>query len=100
MWLAKIIFFNRLIIFDAFLSLYDSNVNDRKVYSGIGLRGMRDFLLDWYSIRLANIILLDTQEHISYFLSRFGGNPKRFVRVFVGTDDTVLFPRTRMSPIR
>jgi glycosyltransferase involved in cell wall biosynthesis len=87
----------RHIIFDAFLSLYDSNVCDRKVYGERSLRGMRDWLLDWLSIRLAEKVLLDTNEHIDYFVKEFGGRRDKFIRVWIGADDAVFYPRPQRS---
>src|SRR6266481_1167281 len=70
-WLARFIF-NVPIIFDAFLSLYDSNVFDRKVYSKYSLRGIKDYFFDWQSVRSAHAVLLDTEAHITYFSKTFG----------------------------
>src|SRR4051812_39712587 len=47
MWLAKILFPRKKIIFDAFLSLFDSNVYDRKLYGSHSLGGIKDYFLDW-----------------------------------------------------
>ncbi len=72
------------IIFDAFLSLYDSNVFDRRLYSRFSLKALRDYMYDYISIKLSYKVLLDTNEHIKYFKKTFGGNDK-YIRVFVGT---------------
>ncbi|MBX4197911.1 glycosyltransferase [Candidatus Parcubacteria bacterium] len=97
-WLARIIFPRQLIIFDAFLSLYDSNVFDRQVYKPWSLRARRDYFLDWYSVRLAHHVLLDTHEHIAYFIAHYGGNSGKYIRVPIGADETVFYPRQRRSP--
>lgn len=91
-FLARILF-GRRIIFDAFVSLYDSSVNDRKVYSPRGPRALYSWFLDWSSCRLASRILLDTNAHIAYFSETFGISPEKCIRVFVGTDETLFFPR-------
>lgn len=87
-WLARFLFGKR-IIFDAFLSLYDSNVFDRKVYGAKSIGGLKDYFLDWYSVRLALRTLIDTSEHIKYFSETFHIPQNRFIRVLIGADDMV-----------
>jgi glycosyltransferase involved in cell wall biosynthesis len=94
-WLARVLF-GKDVIFDVFLSLYDSNVHDRKLYSGHSIRGVRDFILDWYSVRLTRFVLLDTNEHIRYFFSTFKMSASRFIRVLIGADDR-MFSRDRLK---
>ena len=93
-WLARLLF-GKDIIFDAFLSIYNSNVLDRKLYSLFSIRGVKDYFLDWYSIRLSKIVLLDTNEHIKYFSKTFHINKDKFVRVFVGSDNSIMYPEKR-----
>ncbi len=91
-WLAYLLFGNK-IIFDAFLSLYDANVNDRKIYPAWSLGAVKDWILDFYSSLLAHKVLLDTNEHIQYFSDTFSLSKQRFLRVLVGADETVFYPR-------
>lgn len=91
-WLARILFGPR-IIFDAFVSLYNSNVEDRKQYRAFSLHGLRDQFLDWYSMKIASIIFFDTNAQIGYVAKKFNISVQKFRRVFVGTDDTVFYPR-------
>lgn len=91
-FLARILFGSR-ILFDAFVSLYDSSVNDRKIYSPWSVRALYSWLLDWGSCRVANRILLDTNAHIDYFSEKFGMPRGKCIRVLVGTDETLFFPR-------
>ncbi len=90
-WLAWLLF-GRNFIFDAFVSLYDSNVFDRKVYSPNSWYARRDRFLDTYSCSLARTVLLDTNQHIDYFVSTFGLPREKFIRVLIGADDTVFKP--------
>jgi len=90
-WLARILFGKR-IIFDAFLSLYDSAVFDRKMYGSYDPRAWRDWLYDKTSCTLARIVLIDTQAHIDYFHDTFGIPKEKFLRVWVGSDDTIFHP--------
>ncbi|MCI0533351.1 glycosyltransferase [bacterium] len=90
-WLARFLFGNK-IIFDAFLSQYNTNVLDRRRYPKYSFRAAKDFLLDMTSCMLARTVLLDTKEHINYFTKTFGISKRKFIRVYVGTDDAVLYP--------
>lgn len=91
--LARILFFNRKIYFDAFLSRFDSNVYDRKAYGPFTLRGILDWLLDWNSCVLASKIFLDTNEHIDYFSKTFFLNKKKMIRVPISADIRNFYPR-------
>ncbi len=88
-WLARWLFPRVKILFDAFVSLYDSNVHDRKIYSRLSLYAIRDWLLDWSSTKLAWRVILDTNAHIEYFVQTFGTAREKCIRVFVGTDQTL-----------
>lgn len=92
-WLARILFFRTPIIFDAFLSLYDSNVFDRKIYSRFHPRAWKDYTLDFTSVALADKVLLDTEKHIEYFVKTFHARKDKFIRVFIGADESVFYPR-------
>ncbi len=95
-WLARILFGKR-IVFDAFLSLYDANVNDRKLYSIYHPKAWYDWFLDWSSNHLANRILIDTYEHGKYLSRTFYIPRKKIIRVPVSTDETVFYPHERHS---
>lgn len=90
--LAKIIS-KKPIIWDAFYSLYDTKVNDRKKVSKKHPRAKYYWFLDWLACKLANKILLDTNEHIKYFVKTFKIKRRKFIKVLVGTDDSVFYPR-------
>lgn len=90
-WLARLLF-GRPIVFDAFVSLYDSNVFDRKKYGSTSVRACLDWLRDYASIRIADIVLLDTTAHIDYFAETFGLPREKFLRVPVGTDEQIFHP--------
>ena len=81
------------LIFDAHLSLYDSMVHDRRQVSEGSLSSVRLFGLDKVSCTLADVVLLDTLEHIKYFVKTFKVPPSKFRRVWVGSDDEVFYPR-------
>jgi len=81
------------LVFDAFLSLYDTAVFDRRTVPPNSLRAKRLFLTDKLACLLAKIVLLDTEAHIRYFVDTFKLPAVKFRRIWVGTDDEVMFPR-------
>lgn len=81
------------IIFDAFLSFYDSMVFDRQICPPRSFRSFYFWLIDWLSCLLANRILLDTNEHIKYFIDTFKIKEQKFRRIFIGADENVFYPR-------
>lgn len=81
------------IIFDAFISTYQTLCFDRKKFKPNSLVGRLAFFVDKYSCQFADKIVLDTNAHINYFVKTFALNKDKFHRIFVGTDETVFYPR-------
>ncbi len=73
------------IVFDAFSSIFDSMVYDRKLVKPKTLKALYYWVLDWLSCKLVHVVLLDTQANIDYFVETFGINEEKFIRVFVGS---------------
>lgn len=81
------------VIFDAFLSTYDTICFDRKMFMPDSLPGKLFYRLDRYSCEKSDCILLDTAAHIDYFTKTFGVPKRKFHRVFVGADESLFYPR-------
>jgi len=96
-WFAKLIS-NKPIIFDAFVSLYLTNVADRGVCSPQSLKAKYYYFLDWLSCVLADKILLDTQAQIDYFIERYKIDKNKFIRVFVGANNKIFYPDSKFNP--
>jgi len=84
---------NKPVIWDAFYSLYDSWVYDKKLRSPFSLRAVYYWFLDYRSCRLADLVLVDTQQHVNYFRKVFFVPKKKINFLLVGTDETIFFPR-------
>lgn len=85
------------LVFDAFLSSYDSVVWDRAQVSPKSLSALKLYCIDAIASRLANVVLLDTNAHIRYFAETFGVSPKKFRRIWVGADEEIVYPRTEVA---
>lgn len=81
------------IIFDAFLSTYDTLCLERKSFKVSSPLCWLFHRLDKRSSEMSDVVLLDTQAHIDFFTTTFNVGEKRFRRVIVGADDEVFFPR-------
>lgn len=81
------------IVWDAFYSRYDALVCDRQLVSPWHPKAWIHWLLDFTSAHIAQGILLDTNAHIDYFASAFWVPKRRFIRVLVGTDETLFSSR-------
>ena len=62
----------RRILFDPFLSRYNTRVEDRKLYAPGSLQAWVAHWQDWSSCRAADFLIFDTHEHRDYFYARYG----------------------------
>ncbi len=77
------------IVWDAFLSLYDTIVEDRKLVSHHHPLARLLFWWEWLACRAAALVLLDTEAHAEYFIDRYGVGRTRVGAVFVGAESEV-----------
>lgn len=80
------------VIFDAFISLYDTYVNDRKICTPGSLQARWFWAIDKLSCLAADKIIVDTPEHRNFFMSTFHVSPKKFAIVPAGADDAIFKP--------
>ena len=81
------------LIFDAFVSLYDSNVFDRGLVRPGSLSSCKLFRTDKAACRLADAVLLDTDAHIQFFHETFGVPMRKLYRIRAASDDEIMYPR-------
>ena len=89
--LAKLLT-KKKIVWDAHYSLYDARVNDRKQIPKRSLKALYHWSLEWLACKLADVILLDTQNHVDYFAQLFKAKKEKFGYVFIGADDEAFYP--------
>lgn len=92
--LVKLLYLNKSIVFDAYISTYQTLCFDRKRFAKNSLIGRLSFFLDKVSCALADIIILDTNAHINYFVSTYNLPKNKFRRIFVGTDEKIFNTRS------
>ena len=89
--LAKI--FRRKLIFDPFISLYDTAVFDRKEVDKKSLKARYYYYLDKLSCALAAVVIIDTKEHAKYFNIEFNVSKNKIYIIYIGADDEVFYTR-------
>jgi len=82
------------ILFDAFLSVYDTLSFERQVFRPDSVFGRFAYHLDQSGCNKSDLVTLDTNEHIQYFLKTFQLPEQKFKRVFVGCSEDVFYPRS------
>jgi glycosyltransferase involved in cell wall biosynthesis len=81
------------VILDAFTSLWEAAVSDRKVTRGRSLGALRYRLEDQLACSLADLVLLDTHAHCQYFSKELKVSPAKLRAVPVGADDDIMRPQ-------
>ncbi len=77
------------LVLDAFVSLYDTMVDDRGLVRAGSAKARLLRLIDRSTCMLADAVLLDTDAHIEYFTAQLDLPRSKFIRVLIGEDDRV-----------
>ncbi|MCW2392412.1 glycosyltransferase involved in cell wall biosynthesis [Sphingobium sp. B1D7B] len=88
---------SQTIVFDAFIPLYDTLVNDRDKVRGNGLAARLLWNIEKAGLLLADFILVDTDQHGDYFSDKFCLRRDKFITVPVGAEPAFWTSRLRAS---
>lgn len=80
------------LVFDAFISLHDTMVHDRRVVSRFSPRAWMLRVVDRWSCALADVVLVDTEEHASFFEKKIGVPQEKLLVIPVGYRTDVFMP--------
>ena len=80
------------IIFDAFVSTYDTLCSDRQVIAPNAILGHLAFQLDKQACQSATKILLDTKTHAEYFQKTFSLPKHKIETFYLGCDENLFCP--------
>ena len=74
------------VVLDAFISLYDSIVFDRRLVGQYNPVAWAIYVLEWVAFRAADLVLIDTEAHRQYLIDTFGLKPSKTGKVLVGVE--------------
>jgi len=77
------------LVWDAFLSLYDTVVLDREMVGRYNPLALFLYGLEWLACRAADLVVLDTRAHADYFVRQFHIPPRKVCSVFVGAEPDI-----------
>lgn len=80
------------IIWDAFLSLHETVVADRKLLHRLHPLAISLYMFEWLGCRAADLVILDTKAHQSLFIEKYRLSEHKVGFAFVGVEPEV-FPR-------
>ncbi len=92
MFMARLLAWNKPVVFDAFTSHYGGYILDRKKWEINSFRSWYFRFLDRLSCKLADIVLLDTNAHIDFFVNEFNLPKKKLKRIWIGANDEIFKP--------
>lgn len=85
------------LVLDAFISLYDTKVKDRKLIHPFDPRAWLLFVVDLFACAMADEILVDTKEHGNYFQKAFFVSPKKIRVVYLQAPSDMFHPLIEKS---
>ncbi|MFO7888931.1 MAG: glycosyltransferase [bacterium] len=83
------LFTNKKILFDLYVSTFDTMVYDRKVTAGNTLLARWFRFADRLSMQLANKIILETKDHITNYAEKFKISEEKFFHIFLGLNENL-----------
>lgn len=89
--------FNKKIITDPLVSLYDTICFDRKLQRPNSPIGKLAFWLDKILCKTSERIILDTNTHIDYFINTFNAPKEKFLIIPICSDTTIFYPETKIK---
>lgn len=90
-WKRK--FRNNKVVVDFFISMYDTFVNDRKLFSEKSVCARLLRWLDCRTAQYADKIIVDTNADGAYFAEEFGAEKARITTLYLEADETIYYPR-------
>jgi len=85
------------VIFDAFISLYDTYVHDRQTVRAGSWKARYYKYIDKIGCSRAHMIIVDTPEHAEYFLSQYKISRDRMCIIPVSTDLDLFQPQAKQD---
>lgn len=81
------IFTRKKIIYNALCSVYERLIVSRKLAPKFSLKSFYYWLLDFFAVKSANLVMLETNSQIDYFKKLFLAPDKKLFRAWTGADE-------------
>lgn len=75
-----------VLVWDVFLSLYNTVVEDRALVGRYNPAGIALWVMEGIALRLVDLALMDTQAHADYLCTTYACSPSKVKRIFVGVE--------------
>jgi len=85
------------ILFDAFISTFDTLSSDRKLVAPNSAIGKSLIAVDKYACDLANHVMLDTQDQVEYFINLYRIPAQKISSIPVGCNESIFYPRENQT---
>jgi glycosyltransferase involved in cell wall biosynthesis len=86
------------VVWDVFLSLYNTVVEDRRIVSPFNPLAWLLFAWEWLACRAASQLIMDTRTHADYLADLYGLKPGSVGAVFVGVEPEAFPPCQKKNP--
>jgi len=90
--IAAKIFSRKKVVMDAFISMYDAMIYDRKEIGKFRPRALKFLFLDWLSVFLADLVITDTEAHRKFWGSWKFINIDKIKVVYIGVNNAIIKP--------
>ncbi|OHA94174.1 MAG: hypothetical protein A3E02_00820 [Candidatus Zambryskibacteria bacterium RIFCSPHIGHO2_12_FULL_38_34] len=88
-WLARLIS-KKPIVFDALCTMYEGVIISRHQFGMLRIKSLYIKFIDWFAVKCADIILVESESQKKYFEKRFGKSPKYKV-IYIGADNDIFY---------
>lgn len=75
-----------VLVWDVFISLYNTVVEDRQLVGKHNPAGIAIWIMEWLALRLVDLALMDTQAHADYLCNTYRIVSEKVARIFVGAE--------------
>lgn len=85
------LFTRKKIVYNALCSVYERMIVARELYSKFSLYAIYYWFLDFFAVKAADLVMLETDSQISYFAKLFKVSGKNLIKAWTGVDEDIFF---------
>jgi len=85
------------LIYTPVFPLFETTIEDRKHVSKTSYKAKIIHKIDEIGCKLADLIIIETEEYIKYYIEEFGIPKEKFYKIPLGADETNFSPRTSLK---